>query len=624
MDKKYEINVDARILELLGPNLYTNIYYVLAEMIANAYDADASNVYIIFKDDSITIEDDGIGMSYESGDIRNFLFVARESRIDEETSYTKKKRYKMGRKGVGKLAALSVSGDVEVCTVTSSGEKSGFILTRKIPDSKLLEPINESRIKFEYIKRSGTSIRMIKPQYSAHKTLSIVKKNLQRIFPLANSDFKIHLFRDSQRETIESFDRDIVSQLAGIITLGDDFHYLNDLFKSDFSEFIYRLNIKKDAYIESIDLKSRATKVNQEYKLIVRGWIGVYKTTKGRKTAASDFPDNFISIFANGKMGEFNILPIIGQNKLSEVYVVGQLHSDLFEETSLPDMALSNRQGYKSDDIRYETLVNYVRNTLLREVLEIRALYSDLLKSNTNKKRFQKQHDRERDFRKSVNEFKQFLANDINTGVEDLTFEEISSKIDNQIHLLGIKPQIDASKRELLISHTGTDTILAEIIYDLAVFNNIPQDKIIYTSCENEVSRIPEGLSIFDYLRCFFVESVSDKMPFVVFVTSDKMSKSWGALLEVGAAWITKCDHKIFNIFCIDSTTSFKPSLPLDISSVYNNTNVSYSENFVSINNVNLDDFCVKIESIARKLGYNFKKREENIEFLKERVAIVK
>jgi len=30
--------------ELLGPNLYTNIYYVLAELIANAYDADTKRV----------------------------------------------------------------------------------------------------------------------------------------------------------------------------------------------------------------------------------------------------------------------------------------------------------------------------------------------------------------------------------------------------------------------------------------------------------------------------------------------------------------------------------------------------------------------------------------------------
>lgn len=39
--KEYKLEIDPRILELLGPSLYTNIYYVLAELIANAYDADA-------------------------------------------------------------------------------------------------------------------------------------------------------------------------------------------------------------------------------------------------------------------------------------------------------------------------------------------------------------------------------------------------------------------------------------------------------------------------------------------------------------------------------------------------------------------------------------------------------
>ena len=35
-EKEYKIEIDPGILELLGPSLYTNIYYVLAELIANA------------------------------------------------------------------------------------------------------------------------------------------------------------------------------------------------------------------------------------------------------------------------------------------------------------------------------------------------------------------------------------------------------------------------------------------------------------------------------------------------------------------------------------------------------------------------------------------------------------
>lgn len=86
--KEYQLNVDPRILELLGPNLYTNIYYVLAELVANAYDADAHNVYIISNKDDIRIEDDGHGMSYQNGEVKKFLNVAGVSRVKEEESMT--------------------------------------------------------------------------------------------------------------------------------------------------------------------------------------------------------------------------------------------------------------------------------------------------------------------------------------------------------------------------------------------------------------------------------------------------------------------------------------------------------------------------------------------------------
>ena len=150
MEKEYKINIDPRILELLGPNLYTNIYYILAELIANAYDADAKNVYVISNKDDITIEDDGHGMSYKNGDIEKFLNVAGVSRTSESDSYTRSgTRRKMGRKGVGKLAALSISENVEIRTI-SNGEKSGFILSRHFDgDNRQLKGILEKDINFK-------------------------------------------------------------------------------------------------------------------------------------------------------------------------------------------------------------------------------------------------------------------------------------------------------------------------------------------------------------------------------------------------------------------------------------------------------------------------------------------
>src|SRR4030065_1966515 len=131
-EREYIIEIDPRILELLGPSLYTNIYYVLAELIANSYDANAANVYIIQEDDRIIVEDDGTGMSYEKGDIKKYLQVAVETRTTSKDSYTADKtRRKIGRKGVGKLAALSVSEQVLVMTI-QEGEKSGFVLSRHV------------------------------------------------------------------------------------------------------------------------------------------------------------------------------------------------------------------------------------------------------------------------------------------------------------------------------------------------------------------------------------------------------------------------------------------------------------------------------------------------------------
>ena len=322
--KEYKINIDPRILELLGPNLYTNIYYVLAELIANAYDADARNVYIIANSDNITIEDDGHGMSYTDGDVNKFLNVAAVSRTDESNSVTTElRRRKMGRKGVGKLAALSVSEEVKVKTICK-GEKSGFILSRH-PSGNDLTPIPDEDIKFLYVKDHGTAIVMEKPQYRLHKTLDVVKKNLVKIFPLVSKEFVIHIVRGNDESVLDSSDETYPSQLCAFISLGDEYAYLGDKVPDEFPAIRSTLVEKRKSYTEPLVMEDNSNE-KHEYTLEVKGWIGTYKSVRGRKVDILDFPDNFISLYANKKMGEFNILPRVGQNKLNEVYVVGQLH----------------------------------------------------------------------------------------------------------------------------------------------------------------------------------------------------------------------------------------------------------------------------------------------------------
>lgn len=626
-DKEYKLNIDPRILELLGPSLYTNIYYVLAELIANAYDADAHNVYIISNKDDITVEDDGKGMSYQNGDIQKYLNVAAVSRNTDDESVTDLKRKKMGRKGVGKLAALSVSENVLIKTI-SGNEKSGFVLSRHIGNNNLLNPIPDDQITFEKISGNGTAVVMQNPQYKLHSSLSAIKRNLLKIFPLVNKDFVIHIIRGADSEDIDAFDKEMISELSTLITLGDEFQYLNNHFNTPFVSSKDSLLINKPSVSIPISMADR-NGADHSYNVEIKGWIGTYKSTRGRKAELTDFPDNFISLYANQKMGEFNILPVVGQNKLPEVYVVGQLHVDIFELTELPDMALSNRQGYKSDDPRYKAVLDYVRGTLLPDILKMRDIFVSLGKKKKEEDKLEKQRKNEESFRKSVDAFRRNTAKKAAErisnrfgikgerlgDVEDILSEEINSNSPD----MGIKSIIDSQKKKILISQTYPDKDLADIVYNMLLFNNVPAEDIIYTNCDDEISRIPEGdvgsSGIYDYLRDFFVNSYSTQKMYVIFITSHNTKASWGALTEVGAAWITQIEHKIFNVH------DFRPEHPLDDEQQWH-TSFRDTDNLLFMSKLSADIFCQKIEYICDKLGYKKKARQENKDHLGTLVKI--
>lgn len=616
--REYKLNIDPRILELLGPSLYTNIYYILAELVANAYDADAKNVYIIVNSDDITVEDDGTGMSYSNGDIAKYLNVAAISRTTETEAQTALGRRKMGRKGVGKLAALSVSENVLIKTIYDN-EKSGFILSRYIGTGNLLEPIPEDGIHFEKVKEHGTAVVMLKPQYQLHQDMNAIKRNLIKIFPLVNVDFKIHIIRGKEVEVIDNFDQRIISELSTLIILGEDFDQLSEYFQTEYRHRIDSLLKKRPLLSLPVFMKNRNGE-ERSYNVEIEGWIGTYRTTRGRKSEMTDFPDNFISLYSNKKMGEFNILPIVGQNKLGEVYVVGQIHVDIFELTELPDMALSNRQGYKSDDRRFQVVIEHVRDKLLPEILKMREIVVELSKADKTQRKLKQQKEKEKEFRDLVDKFRDDtsteVANKISESLGDAATDkqdEIKKIIDEEINKnapsMGIKSVIDSQKKKILISQTYKDKDLADVIYNMLVFNGVPGEDIIYTNCDDEVSRIPEGdtskSGIYDYLRTFFVDSYSTQKIYIIFVTSHSSKVSWGALIEVGAAWVVQNEHKIFNI------TDFRPEHPLDDDAQWHTSSREGED--LCMTKLSADIFAQKIEYICDKLGYAKKGRPANL-----------
>ena len=101
---RFEMTVDMSVLESLGINLYSNAAAVLSEMVANAWDADATEVTIDWMTSGqvVVIADNGRGMTAEDINKR-FLKVGYKKRINEGSMSPRWDRLYMGRKGIGKL-----------------------------------------------------------------------------------------------------------------------------------------------------------------------------------------------------------------------------------------------------------------------------------------------------------------------------------------------------------------------------------------------------------------------------------------------------------------------------------------------------------------------------------------
>src|SRR5262249_35178507 len=126
-DKKYEMSVDLAVLDSLGINLYSNAAAVLSELVANAYDADATLVEVDWKKSEggkVVVSDDGAGMTVEELNDR-FLKVGYKKRKEEGSASTKFTRLFMGRKGIGKLSVFSIARTVTVYS-TTGGESNGL------------------------------------------------------------------------------------------------------------------------------------------------------------------------------------------------------------------------------------------------------------------------------------------------------------------------------------------------------------------------------------------------------------------------------------------------------------------------------------------------------------------
>ncbi len=558
-NKRYFVDFGPELLQLLGPNLYTNIYYVLGEIIDNAYDADAQNVYILYDTDknTIIVEDDGTGMTYDQFNSK-FLPIGITSRDNADNTYTESgTRKRMGRKGIGKLAALSVAERVKVISVRD-GDKSGCILSLNISnknaDGKYEIPaIPDDQINFLKIDetKSGSAIIMENSRYSINKTIDSAKRNISLIFPFACQTFKIHLenLTTGATATIDDTIMDIVKLSDALLTFSDEDseynEYLNALHGAFDNGRYYRVLQEKlppdqlpaqkvlHKALTTIKEKMLLVTITGEQKafdLSICGWIATFASSSDKKRN-TDFPVNHISIIANDKLGQFDILPDISTDRMGEAYVVGQFFVDLLEETELPDIAASNRQGYKEDDPRFEKTLELIRKNALRPILELKA---DATK--------EKNYIRDLEKANKAKESKEAFDRSIREVVEHPDFKKVihdSQPVKQALETAWeLKDTLKDTYKKIMISHSSDDKPVIDELERVLHFCGFEKEEILYSSSNYYESGFEAYTDIYDYLKNFFVNTTRKTDLCVIYILNQGFVEKWDPVLEAGAGWV--------------------------------------------------------------------------------------
>lgn len=340
------MSIDLRILNHLGIHLYSNVAAVLSEAVANAWDAEATEVAIDIGADRITIKDNGLGMNQSQINER-FLNVGYDKRREEGDVSPNRYRRHMGRKGIGKLSLFSVADVVDV--YTSDGLESHAFrmeidkIRRSIEarGTYYPEPIEGVDLRGTHIVLSGLKRKRVS------RTAEALRKRLARRFSIIG-----------YRSGSDSFD---------VLING---HKVTSQDREDLKRLEFLWEFGDRAVISAGDmprLRRRdliSGRVGDEMGWVVTGWIGAVPEPK-QLTSDDAGALNNIVVLSRGRLIQENVLDKINYSRIFTKYLTGEINADFLDLTEYEDIATSDRQRLIEDDDRYQALLSFVRRKLL-------------------------------------------------------------------------------------------------------------------------------------------------------------------------------------------------------------------------------------------------------------------
>lgn len=401
-DKEIFFNFTYYALKLLGKNLYSNPWAAISELVANGLDAGADSIFVLIdmKDKShskIEIFDNGSGMSYDDL-CGKYTMIGRNKRND----YEDKKEKVLGRKGIGKLAALYLSKKYYLTTKHNEIETTYVVDSSKYKDNdqpslrKVSNKIFLSQniwVNFQH----GTMIELtdVDLKNIGEEKIKSLNTILADYYLFNNIEGKIFVCVLDEKNRDVKFKK--VEKEIYFSTMYAIFDNTGNSYYKKLKSEIYltkplepkvldkqrativlsneEFNSVLQGEIEVVNLKGEHVK--KEYNL--NGWIGIQGSLEEIIQKRNDpnykkfiYRGNSLRLYVRNKLAVDNFIKYIGTTQALSPYIEGEICFDILDDDDLEDISTSNREGYPIGDVRVQKLIEIV-NKIVRTLMTKRA-----------------------------------------------------------------------------------------------------------------------------------------------------------------------------------------------------------------------------------------------------------
>lgn len=404
-DKPFQFQFSLEVLNHLGRGLYRSFATVIAEAVSNAWDAEATEVKIIINDRGLVVEDNGKGM--DSVDFQNRFLNVGYSRRDDK--HNKSKRNVIGRKGIGKLAMLSISEKVTIISKKEGSEITGGKINNSLLDTEIkkdgeytLGNLTDKEKNDLYgkpnTKKTGTKIFFEKIKINLNSE-DIIRKYLATqfnfIFSLKHSDSFIIKVNNKSITTDDLKELNDNTQFAWYLGKKD-----KD-FSSRFKNLKNERLIPDTSFIfegKTITIRGFVGSISRSNQLLLKGSKGDFKAS--------------VNLFTSGRLRQENLFEEIAKKTVAEEYLYGEIHVDGFEDDQ-KDRFTSSREGIIKDDPLYQEFLKKLEKILAviiqdwtpwRKAIKEEGDIDQDKRPGYEVRMEESQNRREQDFKKKLNE----------------------------------------------------------------------------------------------------------------------------------------------------------------------------------------------------------------------------